>query len=490
MRLHFFASILYGLIACCSLSSAAQVMPIVEHFTKIPPIVRHVTPTSVTFSVQYDPPLDNPPASPHAVYIFREGSEQHNGMSPMYVPLSEHNKGISFFTVDNLLPDSVYHFRVGWTRSNQKTALSWSGAHHLRIHTSPIHHHNEFSFIAGSCRKLGEIWGIPIWNKKGDKVFDAMIKDIQTQDRQTDLVMFIGDQIYADATYPIGDAKTFEQYARRYELAFTQPHMASVLSSGVPIYMMRDDHDFWNDCNADERAHNQERYDAAMQAYNLYQRPYPIGENHYWFTVSQNVDIFFMDTRSERSPSHQQIISPAQMDAFKEWLNVPSRAEQIKVVVTSVPIFLLQTEDSWGGYREQLKEVVDFIVDNRIRYVTFVSGDAHCQSDGLFQVINSNGDVLASFAEILTSGLFSINHNKSLLLTDYVDLRDRRGAGYQLRTVMPLQSALKERSYARISGNHEEKTIRVDVINHKGEILRSNTHNLENNLSIVKHIVH
>lgn len=108
----------------------------------------------------------------------------------------------------------------------------------------------------------------------------------------------------------------------------------------------------------------------------------------------------------------------------------------------------------------------------------FISGDAHCQNDGMFHAYKADGkDTGHAFLEVLVSGLFAVARNKAGLLGDTIDLRTE-DKGYLLKTKTPLSPTLTENLFARISGNNTTKEVTVEVFNQKNERLRKTLYNL------------
>jgi phosphodiesterase/alkaline phosphatase D-like protein len=202
----------------------------------------------------------------------------------------------------------------------------------------------------------------------GDPIFHGMNLNIEESSEQgtaTNFVFFGGDQIYADAlgeSSILMPANEFDEYAALYEKAFSQEHFRKLATTrGLPIYMVRDDHELWNDANAEEEAKRPQQSADGHKAYTLYQKPFGKDTPNYWYTVSNGAEMFITDTRSERLPSQQKIISNNQMQALKDWIIADSRKDRIKIIATSVPMFLLDSDDSWNGFMEQKHELLNLI---------------------------------------------------------------------------------------------------------------------------------
>lgn len=482
----------------------------VTPFPKVGPIMRYLTPTSVTFMGQGDLPhhghhlpfhighshkkenigvalltsvLDSAPLTPGHLEKFA-------------MPVDDVHVG--HVTLNNLLPGQKYNLKIGYasvkthhesgkdSSSSKHGALSydqldWTHAHDISFVTPSIEFSKTFSIIGGSCRRIGLENFVTNhfmhWITDGDQTFSAMLQNIQeakVRGENTDCIVWHGDQIYADATGgALVPAKSFDDYVKLYEKAFSQPHIRELFEKAMaPFLMMMDDHECWNDVDAEQMEKHYVQAAAALKAYALFQRIFGKNTSTHWFTSSNGLDIFHTNSRMERYPSRKQIISVEQMGALKEWVSDPSRSDRIKMIVTSVPFFLLPgSDDSWAGYNEQRLELIDYLIKNNIRHVMFMSGDAHCQNDGMFKAYTPDGtDTGYAFLEVLVSGIFAVARNKAGLLDHKADLKVD-GSGYDL-IAEPLSETLKENLFARISGNHETKEVRIQVYNAHNALLK------------------
>jgi alkaline phosphatase D len=207
-------------------------------------------------------------------------------------------------------------------------------------------------------------------------------------------MLMVGDQIYADDLNVIGADMTLEQFFARYRVTFGQEHIQKLMAR-LPTYMTLDDHEIRNDWSQDEFAHDPDLYAAAMHAYQSYQLVHgpafqPRNQDNLsdvperlWYQFTNGRAAFFvMDTRTERfkDKSRKQMLSPEQVRALKQWMKaVP--ANRPKFVATSVPMFpdpRSSGDDKWKGFDKQRREILDFIRDEKIARVVFLSGDVHC----------------------------------------------------------------------------------------------------------------
>jgi alkaline phosphatase D len=310
-----------------------------------------------------------------------------------------------------LQPARVYAYRMGYFFTDVEqhllappVGLELQGATSGAFRSARAPGSPELSFVFGSCRHPGpaeeEYVGL---SNRGDRIFGTILE--QAERMPTDLLLMVGDQIYADVRR---DARTFEQYCETYRQAFTQPLLRRLMAR-VPTYMTMDDHEIVDNWSMDklvdpslsneQRWANRSRFLAAIEAYRCYQvvhgpalerRNMPGVTNaltRYWYDFQAGPARFFvLDTRTERYHAARppQLLGPPQMDALKHWL-VKDKAG-LKFVVSSVPFFpdvklaglaAWERNDKWAGFLHQRQHLLDFIRDNGVRRVVFLSGDIH-----------------------------------------------------------------------------------------------------------------
>lgn len=463
----------------------------VHGFPKVGPVIRDLTSHSVTIMAQGDVPpkqklfSQNEPPHPNVglallAQISSKGKVKKTILKTF--SMASQDRHVGHVTFNKLIPDQHYILKTGYVHFLpsllKETNFDWSSISEISFTTrSKASYPEIFSFLVGSCRRIG-LKDPHHWKEEGDQTAKAMLDNIEQWDYSgncTDSIALIGDQIYADAMGPLFAAKTFDSYAHLYEKAFSLPYYRTLITrTGIPVHMVRDDHEFKNDADAEMEAKNPEQSTAAHKAYALYQRPFGQATPHFWYNTSNGVEMFFTDTRSERYPSHKQIISSIQLQALKDWLIDKKRKDLIKIVITSVPFFLLKSNDSWDGYQAQRYDLLKHILNNNIQHVMFISGDAHCQNDALFHAYNIDGsDTGRSFLEVLVSGLFAVSRDKANLITDTVTVQAPGSKkGYQLKTEADLAPTLLENLFARITGNHKTKQVKIQVYSAENKLLK------------------
>ncbi len=328
----------------------------------------------------------------------RRRGDSHYG-SPRCFPMQSHFDwtGIAAFT--DLEAVTEYEYQIGWfyatERDRQRISLDWSQVETYQFRTASRDRSQMRSFIFGSCRYLLKLLGQSLWDDRGDKTFRAIGEQIDAG-IETDALLMLGDQIYADDLNAFDPDTKLSQFFARYRDHFTQPHQRSLMSR-VPTYMTLDDHEIED--NWPHKANDGDRvtlYPVALHSYLTYQASHsPLFDlnsdetritgtpTKLWYSFRDGCCDFFMtDTRTERQidhPDRLELISPPQMKALKAWL--ADGADAVKFIGSAVPFFpdaVEPSDDKWSGFIEQRDELLEWIRERQIRRVVFLSGDVHC----------------------------------------------------------------------------------------------------------------
>jgi len=194
-----------------------------------------------------------------------------------------------------------------------------------------------------------------------------------------DAFVHLGDMSYND------DASTLEEHRALWEQTLRDPGYAALLPS-TGLYATWDDHELQN--NLDPERADPVRLAGAKAAFfeTLAVEPGPAGQLWSSFRWGDAVEFFVLDSRSERRPSTRGTLPEIYLSrAQLNWLvaGLKDSPAHFKVVLNSVPItrmppLWLAQEDRWQGYPSQRDELLDFIVNEDIRNVWFLTGDFHC----------------------------------------------------------------------------------------------------------------
>lgn len=264
--------------------------------------------------------------------------------------------------------------------------------------TAPAPDSVALRFVFGSCR-YNFWWGNA---SKGDKTFRSILA--RHGNNRLDLMIMLGDQIYADPLNVVGQANELEEFWEIYRDYFGQPHIR-LLMGQMPTYMMMDDHEIRNDWSKEQMKKYGGLFNAAIQAYESYQHlhnPDTLRGN-FWYDFRVGAFPFFaVDTRTARIKSstgnaRKTLLGLNQYNALIDWLFQNKSAPKL-FVISSVPFIPdnRSGEDKWSEFDEERGRILEFIRNEGIGGVTFLSGDVHntnfsrmkCLQDPAFEVVS------------------------------------------------------------------------------------------------------
>lgn len=191
---------------------------------------------------------------------------------------------------------------------------------------------------------------------------------------EPDLMLFLGDNVYADTDQP---AQIADLYRRQREIERLQPVIRS-----VPNLAIWDDHDFaLNDSDRTNPIREQ-----SLRVFKQYWANPSYGapgvEGVFFKYAYGGVDFFFLDGRYHRDPNdHPDGPGKTMLGAEqKAWLKDELRASRapFKVLVSGGGFSMAErVGDSWCMFKHERDELFNFIRDARIEGVFGISGDSH-----------------------------------------------------------------------------------------------------------------
>ncbi len=214
---------------------------------------------------------------------------------------------------------------------------------------------------------------------KNDRApFDALKR---AGEQKLDFFILAGDTTYNDS------AKTLADYRSKWLGQIGEGTYQEALQS-TAHYATWDDHEVDNNWNPETFPAG--RLADARQAFyeHLPIRRSATNPNRLWrsYKWGDTLEIFVLDARGERKPStalgpNAEYLSQAQFS----WLiaGLQNSTATFKIIVNSVPItnfpglFDFAANDRWEGYAAQRTKLLDFLIQNKIPGVLFVSGDFH-----------------------------------------------------------------------------------------------------------------
>lgn len=304
------------------------------------------------------------------------------------------------FTLNHLAADTEYEYQAGWfsltgllqtLETLEERALQWPGQIY-RFATPSDCPGVSRGYIVGSCRYLRMTAGVPALPHLGDRIFASIYHLAQRSEAPIDALVMTGDQVYIDDLNIIAPDREFKEIVSKYQVAFSQPHIARLMAS-LPTYMILDDHEIEDNWPVNKSRFDDHLYKNAIAAYELYQASHsPAHElledgrlnprlERYWYQFTHgDIHWFVTDSRSRRnlSADNRRILDEEQEQALCEWLiHSPAR---VKLVVTSVMFYPDRKnlgDDAWKAFAEQRLRLLETIRTHRIKNVLFVSGDVH-----------------------------------------------------------------------------------------------------------------
>lgn len=217
-----------------------------------------------------------------------------------------------------------------------------------------------------------------------------------TLGRRCSLVLFAGDQIYADASGGLADSRSgVERYARSYNEFKAGP--ARLLPPTVArVVHGIDDHEIIDNWEPSHRDGNGPWFQVARQA--AWDHRWEAGARvggpeTLWHDFDwRGASFFIADARCEREArrvanwSTARMWSAVQRDAFAEWLGRSAGRPRF-MLCGSLPLPRRRTtaehpasslrSDAWDGYPHSLHELLGEIWRARAAGLTFLSGDEH-----------------------------------------------------------------------------------------------------------------
>ncbi|MFY0729247.1 alkaline phosphatase D family protein [Pseudomonas sp. NFX15] len=330
---------------------------------------------------------------------YRRQGEEHWSEASFRL-LNTENDMCEVFVVNNLDADSDYEYQAGWfspmspahtVDTVQELPLQWPRQIY-QLRTRSSHASQPRSFVVGSCRYLRLTAGIASVPHLGDKIFASISRLAEQASPPISALLMTGDQVYVDDLNFIAPDRELKEILHKYRTAFSQPHIAKLMSS-LATYMTLDDHEIEDNWPANKSKSGDYLYANAMKAYEIYQASHsPIHalstdgqiikhSDKYWYQFSDgDIEWFVTDSRTRRnlSASDRRILDIAQEQTLCDWLiHSPAR---VKFVVTSVMFYPDRKrlgDDAWQAFPEQRLRLLETIRTRRIKNVVFISGDIH-----------------------------------------------------------------------------------------------------------------
>ena len=220
-----------------------------------------------------------------------------------------------------------------------------------------------FSFLVGSCAFPYPYKGLKGKNK--DFIFKSM------KETPSDFMIWLGDNTY----YFDKEWKSYDKMFLKNVKMRTNKYIDEFMQTR-PQYAIWDDHDYGPN-NSDS---TYALKDTSLQVFqDFWANPYygkkktPGNFSHFQY---EDVEFFLLDGRYYRSKKKDEMFGEAQMKWLKKRLKKSDA--NFKIIVAGTQ--MLPTEvrgESWQDFKDERKDFLDFLKEEDITGVMFLSGDRH-----------------------------------------------------------------------------------------------------------------
>jgi hypothetical protein len=210
------------------------------------------------------------------------------------------------------------------------------------------------------------------------------------------VLLFVGDQVYVDATAGLFDpASKDDRYRLPYECqGESQGSKHALQAREIEVHMMLDDHEISDNWDHGDPVSPGE----GKKAYWKYQRVDAPKEKiwHSDDVVHGDLPFFLADARTERegrtalNVATRNIMSEKQFKALRDWIVNPDAVHELlpKFVTTGSALFPRSLavardpacalhSDAWDGYPKSMHDLLGYVCEHEVKGLVFLSGDAH-----------------------------------------------------------------------------------------------------------------
>lgn len=382
--------------------------------------------------------------------------DQSNNSVKSYFKISEGLFKTATALMYDLEPATTYNFEVFVDNKKDKVA---SG----KVTTQKLWQWRDktpgviptFSFLTGSCAYINQ----PEYDRPGkpygndSSIFETMAKE------KADFMLWLGDNWYTREVDYYSEWGLHARPAKERAL----PVYKNFLKA-MPHYAIWDDHDYgWND--ADKSYPLKE---TSREVFKKFWSNPSYGQNNqgiYTKTTWNDVDIFMLDDRWFRSNDetpdsidgkvnlNKKMYGEQQMEWFKNALLQSNANNNItyRIIATGSQVLNpMSPFDCFRHYSAEYKEMMDFIKDNHINGVVFLTGDRHHS-----EVIKINRNDTYPLYDITASPLTSGSHNFG---------KEEKNNPYRVVGVENMQNYTK----ITFSGERKTREMKVEFFDPKG----------------------
>ena len=282
------------------------------------------------------------------------------------------NYYIARFTLEGLTEDTTYSYALFIDGKPQHFdyPLTFKTQKHWMWRSDPPDVH----FAFGSCFYVND----PPYDRPGIP-YGGGFEIVKAMDAQRpDFFLWIGDNLYLRESDFNSATRLANRYRHGRSFAELRPFLAH-----TPSYALWDDHDFGP--NDSDRSYPFK--DVTLKLFKAYWgNPHfgvPGTPGAFGMFSWSDLDFFLMDNRTYRAPNKLQEKGKPYLGARQlQWLKdrlIQSRASFKFVVIgnqvinQSVP----ETREAYAHYREEWNELMDWLNNNDVNSIIFLSGDRH-----------------------------------------------------------------------------------------------------------------
>lgn len=287
-----------------------------------------------------------------------------------------------------------------------------------------------------------------------------------------DFALNLGDYIYAEVYHraetavrrdTVGEARTLEQYRRKYAQARSDPSLRR-MHARIPLVSTWDDHEVFNDyagaaLTGAARARRAAAYRAWFESMPTYPTARGTSRIYRALPFGRVLDLFVLDERQYRAPQPCSPGGGPPCDGLGDprallgltqhrWLRAKLERSTAAWKVLGNPVMAMESKvsdtaydgfDSWQGYPVERATLLEFVRAKGIEDVVFATGDAHTFVAG--DVRTASGKTVAT--EFVTGSVTSGNPGEG-----YIDLGPgARFAGDDANPGTPPAAAAAYRSH-------------------------------------------
>ena len=279
-----------------------------------------------------------------------------------YSYLASHGDVSLTFDFTGLQPGHTYHILVsieGW-KTQPKASFKTQDSVAVR----------DFSFTIGSCALMNTDWSRFMFPGGKTNIFTSM------RHHPTDFMVWLGDNIYYLMPRDYSDLEHMFAHNMKIRSSFRQ-YKNFLIST--PHYAIWDDHDFGpNDSDGRWRLK-----DSALLVFksfwpNTYPEQHQFNGNYFSFR-QYDAEFFMTDDRYFRDPpgdSSAHFLGENQMVWLKNKLLLSDATFKFIAIGTQV-LNENKFGETYQQYPKERKELFDFIAQNNIKGVIFLTGDKH-----------------------------------------------------------------------------------------------------------------